>query len=101
MDTKSLIAETKSRFNHNAARVYLAEKFNAKLLVAEQGGLWKADLETLTALTSYKKSEMVLIDTFGNPVKVDREKLLKVLEKTYDTVMEEWHKEWQELETKR
>lgn len=101
MDTKTLVAETKARFNHTAAKTYLTEKYTAKLIVAEQGGLWKADLETLTALTSYKKPEMILIDTFGNPVKVNREQLISVLGKTYDTVMEEWHNEWKELETKR
>lgn len=101
MDTNTLLTDIKARFSHNSAKEYLADKYNSKLIVAEQGGLWRANLETLTALTSYKKTEMILIDTFGNPVKVNREKLLAVLSDTYEQVMEEWHKEWQELETKR
>ena len=43
MDTKTLITEAKARFAHNSAKDYLKEKYDAKLLVAEQGGLWKAD----------------------------------------------------------
>ena len=65
MDTKTLLAEARARFSHNSAKAYLAEKFNAKLIVAEQGGLWKADIQTIAFLKSYTVSdEVVLIDTF-------------------------------------
>lgn len=101
MDTKTLLAESKARFNHNAAKDYLAEKYQNKLVVAEQGGLWKADAETISLLNSLTKTTVVLIDTFSNPVQVDRKELLKTLRAVYSKVMEEWYKEWQELETKR
>ena len=102
MDTKTLIAEARARFNHNSAKEYLKEKYEAKLLVAEQGGLWKADQQTITFLAAVVKlEEVVLIDTFGNPVKVNRIELLSKLEHTYLNVMNEWHNEWKELETKR
>ena len=71
MDTKTLIAEAKARFAHNSAKDYLREKYEAKLLVAEQGGLWKADLQTIAFLKSWQTSdEIVLIDTFDNPVTI-------------------------------
>jgi len=101
MDTKTLLAESKARFNHNAAKDYLAEKYQNKLVVAEQNGLWKADAETISLLNSLTKSKVVLIDTFSNPVKVDRKELLKTLRTVYNEVMEEWYEEWQELEGKR
>jgi hypothetical protein len=101
MDTNTLLADTKARFAHNSAKAYLKEKYEAKLIVADQGGLWRADLETLAALGVYVKTEMILIDTFGNPVKVNREKLLTTLGTLYEQVMQEWHQEWQELESKR
>ncbi len=102
MDTKTLVAEAKARFAHNSAKEYLREKYEAKLLVAEQGGLWKADLETIAFLKSWQTSdEIVLIDTFDNPVKVVRTSLLLKLQDTYQSVMNEWHDEWKELESKR
>lgn len=101
MDTKALLAESKARFNHNAAKEYLAEKYQNKLIVAEQGGLWKADAETIALLSSFKTKQVVLIDTFSNPVKVNRKELLDILQSVYKEVMEEWYKEWQELEAKR
>lgn len=101
MDTKTLITEAKARFAHNSAKDYLKEKYNAKLLVAEQGGLWKADKETISFLTAFLNEEVVLIDTFDNPVKVNRQDLKDKLCETYHRVMNEWHNEWKELESKR
>jgi hypothetical protein len=101
MDTKNLIAEAKARFAHNSAKDYLQEKYNAKLLVAEQGGLWRADKETISFLTAFLNEEVVLMDTFDNPVKVNRQDLKDKLCETYYRVMNEWHDEWKELESKR
>jgi hypothetical protein len=104
MDTKTLIAEAKARFNHNSAKDYLKEKYEAKLLVAEQGGLWKANKETiafLSVMINDYDDRVVLIDTFDNPVLVERSELLTKLKNVYNSVMLEWHNEWKELESKR
>jgi hypothetical protein len=104
MDTKTLISEAKARFAHNSAKDYLKEKYEAKLLVAEQGGLWRADQETiafLTVMTNDYDDKVVLIDTFDNPVLVERGTLLSKLKSVYNSVMLEWYNEWKELESKR
>jgi hypothetical protein len=104
MDTKTLITEAKARFAHNSAKDYLQEKYNAKLLVAEQGGLWHADKETIAFLTVMSNDwddRVIMMDTFQNPVVVDRSALLSKLKEVYNSVMLEWHKEWKELESKR
>lgn len=104
MDTKTLITEAKARFAHNSAKDYLKEKYNAKLLVAEQGGLWRADQTTIAFLSVMPyggDDKVVLMDTFDNPVLVDRNELLSTLKRVYRSVMTEWHNEWKELESKR
>lgn len=104
MDTKTLIEEAKARFNHNSAKDYLKEKHEAKLLVAEQGGLWKADKETIAFLSVMSNDwddKVVLMDTFQNPVLVDRSELLSKLKNVYNSVMADWYNEWKELESKR
>jgi hypothetical protein len=101
MDTKTLIAEAKARFSHNSAKAYLKDKYDSKLIIADQGGLWRADQQTISFLNSFDDNHNIIMDTFGNPVSVNREKLLTVLKDTYNTVMLEWHKEWKELEGKR
>ena len=104
MDTKTLITDAKARFAHNSAKDYLKEKYNAKLLVAEQGGLWRADQETIAFLTVMihdYDDRVVLMDTFDNPVLVERSELLTKLKDVYNNVMAEWYNEWKELESKR
>lgn len=104
MDTKTLITDAKARFAHNSAKDYLKEKYNAKLLVAEQGGLWRADQQTisfLTVMTNDYDDRVVIMDTFQNPVLVDRSELLSKLKEVYRSVMADWYNEWKELESKR
>ena len=101
MDTKTLIAEARARFNHNAAKAQLKDKYDGKLIVADQNGLWSANIQTISALNSFIDDYIVLIDNFNNPVRVNRLELLTKLKITYTTVMEQWYKEWAELEKKR
>jgi hypothetical protein len=101
MDTTLLITEAKARFNHNSAKTYLKDKYDSKFIVADQSGLWRANLETINFLNSSTDEQVILIDTFNNPVKVNRISLLYKLADTYKNVMEEWYNEWAELEKKR
>ena len=102
MDTKTLISEARARFNHNAAKAQLKDKYEGKLIIADQGGLWKATPELIAFLNALSEDNFViLIDNFDNPVEVKREQLLEVLKATYQKVMLEWYKEWKELESKR
>jgi hypothetical protein len=101
MDTKTLIAEAKARFNHNAAKAQLKDKYDGKFIVADQGGLWKATPELITFLATSTDEVVIIIDNFDNPVLVNRIKLHDILHKTYNDVMTLWYKEWVELESKR
>ena len=101
MDTKTFVNDIKARFSHNSAKAYLKDKYDSKLIVAEQNGLWKADAQTITLLNSFNSLELVLIDTFGNPVLVQRKELLEKLIDVYNSVMMEYYTEWQDLESKR
>jgi hypothetical protein len=101
MDTKTLISEAKARFNHNSAKAQLKDKYDSKLIVADQGGLWKATPELIGFLASSTDEHVVLIDNFENPVFVNRISLHDVLYKTYNDAMQSWYSEWKELESKR
>lgn len=103
MDTQSLLAEAKAKFAHNSAKHYLQEKYSSKLLVAEQGGLWKADKETITFLNNIKsvQEEVVLLDIYNNPVKVNSLELYIKLIEVYNKIMNQWYEEWKDLESKR
>lgn len=101
MDTKTLIAEAKARFNHNASKAYLKEKYQSKLIIANQGGLWKATPELISYLATETESVVILMDEYENPVLVNRVLLHDALYKTYNDTMVLWYKEYTELANKR
>ena len=101
MDTQNLIIESKARFNHNQAKQYLKDKYQSKLTFADQGGLWVATPELIVFLDSANSEELILLDSYENPIKVDRNVLLQKANEIYVSVMEQWHNEWVILEKKR
>ena len=101
MDTKELLKEIKARFNHNLAKDYLKDKYESKLIFADQSGLWKVTPEFLTFLRTSTEESVVLVDTYNNPVVVQRVKLLEKADKWYTDTMTEWANEWKQLEGQR
>ena len=101
MDTRDLLQQTKERFAHNSAKSYLKEKYASKLMLADQGVFWKADLALISALASFDSDEIVCVDTFDKPIKVNRKKLLITLQTRYQTVMQEFYDEWSRVENIR
>ena len=97
MDTKTIIKEAKARFEHNSAKQLIKEKYQQKLMVANQSGLWKASPELIGYLSINPAETVFLLDSYENPVFVNRIELLEVLNKTYNDTMTLWHKELQEL----
>lgn len=101
MDTKTLITEAKARFSFNASKTYLKDKYTSKLLFADQNGLWVANPELLTFLATIDSDEIVLLDSYGNPIKINPQTLLSKARAVYNKVMEDWFKEFEELKNSR
>lgn len=100
MDTKKLITEAKARFSHHESKLYLTEKYTNKLTFANQGGMWTASPEFIGFLRT-SKNQVILQDNYNIPVKVTSKELCNAMEDLYNSVMEEWLKEYSELKTKR
>ena len=101
MDTKTLISDVKARYSHSAATAQLKDKYKSKLIVADQGGLWLACPEILSFLNTCITEEVILLDTFENPVKGNRAALRDKLLAAYTKAMDDWYVEWKEAEKKR
>jgi len=66
-----LIAHSRARFDHAAAKRVLQEKYQARMLFAYAGGMWRAGPELLALLQSVPiEDDIVLLDLYENPVKV-------------------------------
>jgi hypothetical protein len=72
MDTEQLVAHSRARFEHAAARRLLKEKYQAKLTFAYRGGMFSAGPELLTLLQAIPvEDEVVILDLYENPVRVN------------------------------
>ena len=72
MNTNDLITHARARFDHVAARRLLKEKYEAKMIFAHAGGMWRAGPELNNMIfTCGRMGEIVLPDLYENPVRVD------------------------------
>jgi hypothetical protein len=102
MDTDQLISHARSRFDHASARRVLKEKYQAKLIFAHAGGMWRAGPELNTMIfTCGRMGEIVLPDLYENPVRVDSKELMSLSQERWNEQMNAWLVEHEELSKKR
>ena len=102
MDTDQLISHARSRFDHAAAKRVLKEKYQAKMLFAHAGGMWRAGPELNNMIfTCGRMGEIVLPDLYENPVRVDSKELIALSQERWNEQMNAWLVEYEELSKKR
>ena len=102
MDTDQLIAHSRARFAHEIARRLLKEKYQAKMLFAYRGGMWRAGPELNNMIfTCGHMGEIVLLDLYENPVRVDSKELMALSQERWNEQMNAWLAEYEELNKKR
>ena len=98
----TLIQHARARFDHITARKLLKEKYEAKLLFTDQGGLWRADPIFIQVLTSFTEEfTVILLDQYGIPTQVNRWDLLAKARKIHASVMDAWYAEYTVLDCKQ
>jgi hypothetical protein len=95
MDTNALIAHSRARFDHETARRVLKEKYQARMLFAYAGGMWRAGPELLTMLATCPDESAVLLDLYDAPVKVDVRELELAAQQRWQEQMNAWLVEYQ------
>jgi hypothetical protein len=90
MDTNDLIAHSRARFDHAVAKRILKEKYQARMLFAYAGGMWRAGPELLTVLATCPDEHAVLLDLYENPVKVDVRELELAAQQRWQEQMNAW-----------
>jgi hypothetical protein len=102
MNTDDLIAQSRARFEHTTAKRVLKEKYQAKMLFAHAGGMWQAGPELQTTIfTCGKIGEVVLLDLYETPVKVDATELMALSQQRWQEQMTAWLLEYEELSKQR
>lgn len=102
MDTDQLISHSRARFEHEAARRTLREKYQAKLTFAYRGGMWCAGPElNSTIFTCGRMGEVVLEDLYGNPVRIDTKELMEMSQERFNEQMNAWLVEYEQINKNR
>lgn len=101
MDTEALVAHARARFDHAVAKRLLKEKYEARMLFAYGGGMWRAGPELQTTLLTCPGTEAVLLDLYENPVKVDTKELFALSQQRWQEQMNAWLVEYEANNKKR
>ena len=102
MNTDELIAHSRARFDHANARRLLKEKYQAKMLFAYRGGMWRAGPELHNMIfTCGRIGEVVLPDQYENPVMIDTKELMELSQQRWNEQMNAWHQEYEDLSKNR
>lgn len=100
MNTDQLLAHSRARFEHAAARRLLKEKYQAKFTFAHAGGMWQAGPELLTVL-KLCSGESVILDLYETPVKINTQELYELAAERWQEQMNAWLVEYNEINKKR
>ena len=97
MTVDNLIQHGRARFEYATAKKLLKEKYQAKLNFAYQGGMWCAGPELINLLTGRSEIDLVLLDLYENPVKINVSQLLIETEQRWQEIMNAWLVEFENL----
>jgi len=102
MNNDNLIAHSRARFDHAAAKRILKEKYQSKMIFAYNGGMWQAGPELLTLIHACPvDDDIVILDLYGNPVKINPTELQHLALGRWQEQMNAWLIEHEELGKKR
>jgi len=75
----------------------LREKIQTDLHVTHNGGMFKITPELIVFVKTWPVDELYLEDVYENPISVDRQTFLVTAQQHYQTVMNTWHQEHENL----
>lgn len=75
----------------------LKEKITADLHMPYNNGLFKITPELLAFAATWPDGILHIKDTYENPIEIQRDEFLKLARQHYQTAMNEWHQQHEEL----
>jgi hypothetical protein len=91
------IEQIKKATDYQINKKILKEKVISDLHIVHNEGLFLITIELLSYLSISTDVELILEDTYGNPIKVDRVKLLEDARQLYKSTTEMWLTEHDKL----
>lgn len=99
----------RERFEFNRQKQTLKEQQTQRLTVTHNGGMFNVDMPLMVWLYQQNMHaglfegarEVILVDIYDTPIKVDIEELLKLCVERWNEVTNDWYNEYEELKKKR
>jgi hypothetical protein len=102
MDTNDLLAHSRAKFDHAAAKRILKEKYQAKMIFGYRGGMFSAGPELLILLQSLLvNDDVVILDLYQNPIKISPLELQQVAFDRWQEQMNAWLLEFEQNNQQR
>ncbi len=92
-----LVEQIKQSTDYQTNKRILREKVQADLHFAYNGGLFKSAPELIAFINAWDSEELYVEDTYQNPIKVNRLEFLTLCKQHYQTAMNAWHIQHDEL----
>jgi hypothetical protein len=86
-----LVDQIQTATDYQKNKQALKEKVLTDLHLAVGGGLFLITVELLAFLATWPNPTVYLTDVYDNPIKLDREEFLTQAQAHYQTVMNNWH----------
>lgn len=96
-DIESLVQEVHQATDFQINKTILREKIQTDLHMAHAGGLFRITPELIAFVKTWPVDELYIEDTYQNPIAVDRQVFLVQAQQHYQTVMNRWHNEYEQL----
>jgi hypothetical protein len=96
-----IIVAIKDATDYQTNKRILNEKMQTELHLPYNGGMFYVDMALIAFLGQWHQKELVLLDTYQNPILVDKYELLQLANERYQAVMNSWHQRHNELKQTR
>jgi len=98
---EEIVEQIKQSTDYQINKRILREKIQGDLHFAYNGGLFKSSPELIAFLQCWDDNELVIEDTYQTPVKINRVELLTLCKQHYQTALNFWHVQHEELKRVR
>jgi hypothetical protein len=101
MDVQKFQNQAQLSFDHAVAKRNLQQRMQARLNVTYNDGFFTVTKEQINFLDLLGSQEVVLLDNYETPIKVNAFELLKLMFERYHEIMNEWLEEYEQLKKVR
>ena len=100
-DINELVDQIKQSTDYQTNKRILREKIITDLHLAYNNGLFLVKPELIAFLATWPNEELFLEDTYQNPIKINRQEFLVLCQQHYQTAMNAWHCQNEEIKRAR